>query len=270
MVNKTKRLSSFSKWKLAIILIFAIIVLTVIFTYFSKEALPPEVYRIAIDETWYPLQLYEKEEDITIFSKEIALVIAAQEHYSIQILQVDTDNLFTGLDKGEYEGVLSSSIPNEENSENYILSNSYYLTGPVLVVSTSSDVKSLKNLKGKTVGILAGSEQIRLLYANNYLNFVLYDYKNRFQLVNDVSSNVIDGMLLDLIPAYEYTTSSLYRGQLKIVSPPLTNEGLCLIAIKNPESIKLIDRFNEGLKAIKKNGIYAQLLLEWGLFNPEK
>ena len=85
-----------------------------------------------------------------------------------------------------------------------------------------------------------------------------------------MSNKVIDGMILDVIPAYEYTRNGIYRDQLKIVSKPLTNEGLRLIAKNNPESKKLIEHFNEGLKAMKKNDIYSQLLLKWELVDPEK
>lgn len=77
-------------------------------------------------------------------------------------------------------------------------------------------------------------------------------------------------MILNVIPAHEYTKNGIYLNQLKIASKPLTNEGLRLIAKNNSESKKLLEQFNEGLKALKKNGTYNQLLLKWGLFDPEK
>ncbi len=268
---KRNRLANFTKPRFIIILILAAIFLGgLIYNYFSKESLPPIVYRIAIDETWYPLQLFDKEQDITIFSEEIARAIAEKQHFPIQLIRVGSENLFTGLDNGEYEAVLSSLLVLEENVENYIVSNPYYLLGPVLVVSSSSHIKSLKDLNGKSIGIIIGLKPIISLYKNTSINFVFYDYNYRYKLIDDVSNNVIDGMILSLITAYEYTKNGPYQNLLKVVSKPLTNDGLRLIAKKNPESKKLIEQFNEGLKAIKKNGVYNQLLLKWGLFNPEK
>lgn len=268
---KRNRLTNFTKPRFIIILILAAIFLGgLLYTYFSKEILPPIIYRIAIDETWYPLQLFDKEQEITIFSEEIAQAIAAKQHFSIQLIRVEYENLFTGLDNGEYEGVLSSLLVLEGNVENYRVSNPYYLLGPVLVVSASSHIKSLKDLSGKSIGIISRSKPIISLYKNTSINFVFYDYNDRFKLMDDVSNNVIDGMILSMIPAYEYTKSGPYQDLLRVASEPLTKEGLRLIAKNNPESKKLIEQFNEGLKAIRKNGIYNQILLKWGLFNPEK
>lgn len=75
-----------------------------------------------------------------------------------------------------------------------------------------------------------------------------------------MSNKILDGMILDVIPAYEW--DGIYRDQLKIASKPLTNEGLHLIAKNNSESKRLIEQFNEGLKAMRKNGTYSQLLLK--------
>ena len=57
-----------------------------------------------------PEPLSEKEEYITAFSEGLIRTIAEQQHLSIQLIQVESQNLFTGLDMGEYEGVLSSLL----------------------------------------------------------------------------------------------------------------------------------------------------------------
>lgn len=275
-----------SNMKLIIILIFIVISLGVLAqSFFKKENLSSKVYRIAIDESWYPLDLFNEKEDLLAFSEELIQTIAKKQNISLQLIQVGSENLFTGLDEGEYEAVLSSlivleknganyaftsSVGIEENSESYIFSNSYYLLGPVIVVSTSSSIKSLKELNGKTIGITRGSKPISYLINNISVNLIFYDYNDRAKLIDDVINHVIDGMILDAIPAYEYTKSTLYQNQLKIASAPLNREGLRLIAKNNHDSKELIVKFNEGLILIKKNGVYSQLLSKWDLFNPEK
>lgn len=270
--------------KLIIILILIVISLGVLaHSYFKKENLSSKVYRIAIDETWYPLNLFNKKEDLLVFSEELIQTIAKKQNFSIQLLQVGSDNLFQGLDEGDYEAVLSSlivleknganyaftsSTSIEENSESYIFSKPYYLLGPVIVVSSSSPIKSVKELNGKTIGITKGSIPVSYLINNSSINLIFYDYNDNGKLVDDVINHVIDGMILDTIPAYEYTKSTFFQSQLKIASVPLNREGLRLIAKNNPESEELIFKFNEGLMAIKKNGVYGQLLSKWDLFNP--
>lgn len=252
-----------------IILIFAGIYFGgLILVYFSKGPLPDKVYRIVIDETWYPLQLYEKDQDMTFFSRELVRAIAAQQNFSIELVQVEDTDLLSGVDNGEYEGVLSSLILNEENASMYLSSDPYYLLGPVLVVTTSSSIKSLKDLSGKTIGLINRSHSIRSLNKYYSAHFVFYDYNDRFQLLEDVINKDIDGMVLNMMAAYEFTNSSLYRNQLKVISTPLNNYGLSLIVKNDPEYKKLIIQFNKGLKDLKKNGAYNKLLIRWDLVNP--
>ena len=248
---------------------FAVFFIVGLIYNFSRENSTPLIYRIAIDETWYPLKLYDEEQYISAFSEDLLRAIAVEQHFSVQLEQAGTEDLLKGLDQGEYTGVLSSLILYEENAEKYISSNPYYLLGPVLVVSNTSHIKSLNDLKGKTIGIINRSEPVNILEKHSSINFVFYNYNNIFKLIDDVSNKVIDGIILDMIPAYKYTKNGLYRDRLKVISMPLTNAGLRLIAKNNSESKKLIEKFNEGLKDLKKNGIYSQLLLKWELFNPE-
>ncbi len=270
MQSKFKYCISSTKSRFIIILMLAVIFLGgLIYTYSSTKTLPRTIFRIAIDETWYPLNLYHKEEYITLFSEGLLRDIAAQQHFPVQIMPVGPENLLAGLDNGEYEGILSSLILQEEDAKEYISSNPYYLLGPVLVVSKSSHINSLNDLKGKTIGLIKRAEPIEALEKRSSINFVNYDYNDFEKLIDDVSNKRIDGMVLDVIQAYEYTKDSIYQDLLKVVSKPLTNEGLRLIAKNDSESKKLIEHFNEGLKAIKKNGTYSQLLLKWELFDPE-
>lgn len=236
MGSKFKYFINSTKSRFIIILMLAGIFLGgLIYILSSKSAtLPPTVFRIAIDEIWYPLKLYDKEQYISAFSEDLLQKIAAQQHFSVQIVRIGSENRLAKLDNGDYEGILSSLILQQENTEKYISSNPYYLLGPVLVVSKSSGIKSLNDLRGKTIGLIDRSETIEALEKHSSIRFVYYSYNNRFKLIEDVSNKVIDGMLLDVIPAYEYTMDGIYQDQLKVASKPLTNEGLRGCVEKKP------------------------------------
>lgn len=262
--------SEYTKPILIIILIAAVCLLVrFIFSNSSNEISPPKVYRIAIDESWYPVHLYNQDEYITAFSIALLREIAALEHFPVEIVRVEAPDLLDKLDKGDYEGILSSLVFQEENALKYISSNPYYVFGPVLVVAKSSNIKSLNDLNGATIGIITRSQFVRSLNQNAGIRFVYYEYNDRNELINDVVNKKIDGMILDMILAEEYVRSGLYTNELKIVSTPLTREGLRLIVKNNEHSKKLIQEFDSGLSSLKKSGRYNQLLLKWELFNPE-
>ena len=93
------------KPRLIIVIVIAVIFLgVIIYTNSSKATLSPTVYRIAIDETWPLLNLYDKEQYISAFSEDLLRTIAAQQHFSVQLVRVrveSTNDLLEGLDKGE-------------------------------------------------------------------------------------------------------------------------------------------------------------------------
>lgn len=238
-------------------------------TYSSKEALPPKVYRIAFDESWYPLDLYDKKEYTSLFSKDILQSIASDQHFFVQLVRTDDVDLLIDLDSEEFDGVLASILLYGEYEGKYISSKPYYLLGPVLVVSTRSHINSVKDLNGKTIGVISGGRPVEKLYKHTSAAFIFYDYNDRGKLIEDVANDVINGMILDEMTAHEFTNSEMYRNQLKIASVPLNNDGLRLIMKNTPENEKIIIKFNKGLEEIEENGVYTQLLKKWGLFNPD-
>ena len=176
--------------------------------------------------------------------------------------------MFTGLDNDAYDGVLSPSLPDGASAGNYLLSNPYFLLGPVLVTSPTSPLKSLKDLSGKRIGVINNSRSLFALNKDPTLNFVFYDYSDRLNFLTDLTNGQLDGMLLDKMTADEFTHSPLYTNQFHISSAPLTNEGLRLIVKNSPDNQILIDKFNKGLAQAQKNGEYAKLLNKWSLFSP--
>lgn len=222
-----------------------------------------KLYRIARDTTWYPLDLLGKERNMLAFSNELLLAIAKGESLKIELLSTNSENLFSGLDNEFYDAILSPTGPNQRNYESYLFSKPLYLLGPVLVVKKGTDITSLKDLTGKTIGVPSGSS---LVY-NRYPSIFITSYDNMLTALNDVEKNVIDGVILNGLTAYSYTSSSgLYAGRLIVASPPLTDEGIRLISRNDEESKYLIDQFNEGLEKAKADGTYEDLITKWGLY----
>jgi polar amino acid transport system substrate-binding protein len=272
MIDKLKSYVKFLKQnRLTFLILLGIILGGFYYIYFSQSPplLKKKVYRITYDESWYPLNLQNEEEYISIFSEELLRDISEKEHFSVEIFKVDFYDLLAGIDKGEYDGILSSVILHDENIEKYIASNPYYRLGPVLVVSAASNIKSMKDLKGKTIGLIRNSQSIRSLDKYTSTDFVFYDFEDRDKLIEDVINKKIDGMVLNMMTAHQYINDKMYQNQLKIVTAPLNDAGLRLIMRNDKECKRVIIKFNEGLNELKKNGVYNKLLEKWSLFDPE-
>ncbi|MBS0629528.1 MAG: amino acid ABC transporter substrate-binding protein [Verrucomicrobia bacterium] len=218
-------------------------------------------YQIGIDPSWYPLQVPGQEKNILAFSLELLVEIAKKEHLQLAITSVNWNNLVQGLDEKKYDAILALLPRYNFNLKMYSFSDPYLMTGPVLVVPAQSTIRSIRQLEGKEVGIVKGSSAALLLQSAP--GVILRNYDSIPEALVNLSDQQIEAAAVDTLIAQDYLRN-FYQGSLKMLSPPLSDEGLRLITLHNAAP-KLINRFNEGLAAFKKSGEYDKLLQKWGL-----
>ena len=216
---------------------------------------------VAIDPSWYPLEFGERTNNINAFSTELLTEIGKIEKIPFVKLTVNWDTLLEGLKKGSYEAILTSMPPYIFNEKLFDFSDIYLPLGPVLVVPVASSIRSLQDLDGKEIAVIGGSSSAFLL--EPIPGVLIRDYSSVPQALNSLASGSIDGALIDILSAVAYC-NDLYQGQFKIVTPPLTDEGLRLVTLRGGAP-GLIVGFNAGLQRLKKSGSYDELLAKWGL-----
>ena len=220
------------------------------------------LYHIARDPNWNPLQLFDKEKNMSAFTNELLFEIARREKIHLELLRATSDDLLDGLKDGNYDGILSSIRPGAINRDLYEFSDPIYLLGPVLIVRSSSNIASLSDLQYKVLGVRQVSSNPEL---QTFADISIRNYENVLSALMDLDRGLIDAVLMESLPAYQYLLG-IFNGKLKIVSKPMTDLGIRLVARHDGKSeTRLIHRFNEGLKAVKADGTYDALLTKWGL-----
>lgn len=217
-------------------------------------------YRIGLDPSWYPLEIPGMDKNLLAFSTELLHEIASLRKVKIAIIHMSWDNLTLGLAEKEYHGVLSSLYPYLFYEKKYSFSDPYLMTGLVLVVPAKSSITSLDKLKDKEVAVLRGSTAVTLV--DKYPGVQTKEYDAVPSALNDLLQQNVDAVLVDYLIAQAYIRD-LYHGQLKIATAPLNDQGLRLITLYD-QAPGLIKDFNRGLKELKENGKYLELLKKWG------
>lgn len=221
-------------------------------------------YEIAVDPFSICSDFNGQNNNVLGFSTELLNIVSRNEKLSLSLLYTNGDSLFSGLDSNTYQGVLSSLQPYNFNRQQYDFSEIYLPTGPVLVLPTSSPYRSLEDIQGKQIAVLANSPAILLL--ENYPKILISICNSTGDLINKLQSGQVVGALLPLLIAKNYTEEA-FKTQFTVASPPLTNEGLRLITKKNKNPL-LLKKFNKELDAMKKNGKDELLLSKWKLSAP--
>lgn len=219
--------------------------------------------KVALDPTWYPLDLEARNTQLVGFSTEILQKISVSQKLSLVKMTTDSHYLLEDLLQGKYEAVLSSFPPYNFNKDRFDFSESYLLLGPVIVVNIASNISSIKQLKGKAVGVLSDANAMLVESVSGAL---IHQYSSKAQVLEDVNTGLLDAALIDILSAYAYC-EDLYQNKLKVGSPPLTNEALRLITVRHKNGF-LIKAFNKEIHQLQQSGEYQKMLHKWNL--PQK
>jgi polar amino acid transport system substrate-binding protein len=245
---------------------FFMLFLLILCTLFSCSEHSSKEFKVGVDPTWAPLQFSDRQDNITAFSTELLTEIGKIQKIPFVRVTKNWDDLLQGLKQQEYEAILSSMPPYLFNQKLFNFSEVYLALGPVLVVGIDSPIDSIDHLQGKEIAVISGSSTDLLL--QKAPGVLIRYYPSDPLALNDIINGTIEGALIDILTATAYC-SDLYQNELKIVTPPLTDEGLRLITLYGKAG-NLVKKFNSGLDRLKKDGSYNKLLDKWGLYTQDK
>ncbi|HEX4840329.1 MAG TPA: transporter substrate-binding domain-containing protein [Rhabdochlamydiaceae bacterium] len=240
---------------------FAIAIAGCLFFFSCSSSKSSYDYTIAFDPAWYALSPPGREAALTAFTTELIMEISKLEKVSIGVYERSWSNLMYALQEGKCDAICSSLQPYLFYEKLYRFSNLYLMTGPVLVTLAKFPDKSLEKFNGDIIGIQRDSNGALVL--EKYPSIIQRTYDSVPQALIDTNKSEIDGAIVDILSAEAYTRD-IFQGELKIATPPLTQEGFRILSMKNhkPELIRLFDR---GLARLKSNGTYATLAKKWRL-----
>jgi len=219
--------------------------------------------KVGVDRNWYPLNFGEQTAYINGFTDELLLEISRYSGIEIEKIPANWDTLLSGLQKGNYDAVLSSLPPYEYNRAKYDFSSNFLNIGPVLILRVDTPNFKEGKMDGKMIGLIANDPVSLILEKTPTI--IQREYNSIPELLNGLLLEEIDGAVLDQIPAVTYV-GDLYAGKLKVASEPMTDAGLHMVALKDKG--QGVEKFESSLKNLSKQGKVKALLEKWELTLP--
>lgn len=245
--------------------LITLFLMAIVFFYFPScggGAKGDKIYKIGRDKSFYPLQLMGKENNLLGFTDELLFAIAEREGFDIDLESSAYQNVMNSLNLGRDDAVVTFDNPTFRLEQRYEFSDPFFFLGPVIIVQTDSDINSFKDLENKVVAVERNSTTLSNVKIDFPIIFTPFD--NVLAALRQVASGQIDAVILDAIEAFEYT-QSFYKNNLVFLIPPITDEGLRLATLKTEEGRKLIEMFNTGLRKMREDHSYRELLFKWDL-----
>ena len=223
--------------------------------------------RVGISATREPFSFVDKNGRVTGHDGELARLIAARLGRPVKFFDMKFMALIPALDSGKVDVIITGMTASPERRSRIDFSEPYYANAQVMIArraaagdeaatSVHHQLSSAEDLKGKRIGVLLGSMHDR--YATEHYSAAnVLQYKSPSDLLVAVKTGKIDAAF--------WTTESGMEMLRQDTSLAALGEPLVTVPIgmgfrqKDP----LREQFNEFLRRIKADGVYANMVNRW-------
>ena len=175
----------------------------------------------------------------------------------------DFSGLLGLISSGKADAVSAQMAPTEEREKTYCFSDPVNYYGATIVVAEDNDeIKSVKDLSGKTVGVGSGNnmqQAVEEMYPDGDVKFETYTSATLEAMFDDVIYGRIDAVLAQDIQTYMALKSN-ENLKIKVLDPFSYDPATIVFAKDNTE---LRDAMNEFIKIIKEDGTLKELSEKW-------
>ena len=222
-----------------------------------------ERYVIYSDNSFAPFEYFDVEKEKYVgLDMDIIDAIAKDQGFKYEIHNEGFDASLGAVQSGQADAMIAGMTINEKRKATFDFSDGYFEDGTVLVVSETSTVATLEDLRGKSIAAKKGTTSTT--YAESIKDkygFTIEYFQDSPAMYNAVISGNHDACFEDFsVIGWAIKNDSI---KLKIVGD-VVNPGFYGFAVKKGQNAELIEMFNEGLKNIKENGKYEEILARYG------
>ena len=245
-------------------LILAVAMMTVAFVGCSNAKTSSDgdakVWTIATDTVFKPFEYTDANGKFVGIDVEILDAIAKDQGFEYKLNSLGWDASIAACQAGQADGMIAgASITDERKNTGWIFSDGYYTCTQSMTVASDSSIKGFEDLNGKTVAVKTGTQGAA------YAESLKEQYKFNITYFEDsptMYQAVTGGQAVACFEDTPIMITSIKDGNLALkVLENTANKGSDYgFAIFNADNQELIDLFNAGLKNIKANGKYDEII----------
>ncbi|WP_226085302.1 transporter substrate-binding domain-containing protein [Mesobacillus sp. S13] len=205
-------------------------------------------------------------DEIIGFDVDLANLIASELGYEVEIKDMDFNGLIGAIQADRVDFVMAGMTPTPERKENVDFTDVYYTAQHMIVSAKDSNIKSIEDLKGKTVGVQLSSIQEEEAEKIAETVEIKIEKRTRIpELVQEIKAGRIDAAIIEDTVAKGYFDNNPDLEGFTIEDGSEEEAGS---AIAFPKGSKLTEEFNRVLKEKMENGEVDKLIVKW--FGGEK
>ena len=229
----------------------------------ETETTGDKTWIIAMDTVFRPFEFTDEKGDFVGIDVDVMKAIAEDQGFNYEIQSLGWDAAVAAVQAGQADGLIAgASITDERKASGWIFSDGYYNATQTFVIPEGSDIKSFEDLRGKNVAVKNGTA------GADFAESLKDEYGFKTTVFEDSPTMYQDVILGNSAACVEDTpimADSIKTGGLALQIPEgMESDGAPYgFAIMNEANQELLDMFNAGLKNIKANGKYDEIIAKY-------
>lgn len=223
---------------------------------FSSELINEGTLTIGSDIPYPPFE-FGNAPDYTGFDVDLANAVAEKLGLETKWIDTSFDTIFTDVGNGKFDMVASASTITPERQQTVAFSDPYYSAQQALVVPEGSDIASVEDLDGQTVGAQNGTTGKD--FAENETNASrVQGYPNGPATIEAVKNGQVEASIIDQPVAQDAVDKNQTGFEIATTIPTGELYGFAF----SKDNTELLAAVNEALAEMKEDGsldkIYQQ------------
>ncbi|MGB9928579.1 MAG: basic amino acid ABC transporter substrate-binding protein [Methanosarcina sp.] len=225
----------------------------------AEEETEVPTYIVGTEAQFPPFQIVDAEGNVVGFDVDLMNAIAEDQGFKVEYMDQDFAGLIPALQTGNIDIIASGMTITPEREEQVDFSEPYITAGLAIAVTVDNEeIKSVDDLKGKTVAVQTGSTGYLKAEELKEAGIIaeIKDFPHVNEAIEELKIGGADAMINDLPVTNAFISAQ--QGVIKIVGEPLNSESYGF-AVRSGNT-ELLNKINTGLQNVKANGKYDELL----------
>ncbi|MBQ0027350.1 MAG: transporter substrate-binding domain-containing protein [Lachnospiraceae bacterium] len=222
-----------------------------------------KVWQIATDTSFKPFEYTNDAGEFVGIDMDILAAVAEDQGFKYEVQVLGWDASIAACQAGQADGMIAgASVTEERKSSGWIFSDGYYDANQSMAVKGDSAITGFADLAGQSVAVKTGT--MSAAYAeelSTQYGFTVTYFEDSPTMYQAVVGGQVAGCFDDTpIMASNIKDTGI---DMKILDGTGNEPAAYGFAIFNAENQVLVDMFNAGLKNIKANGKYDEILAKY-------
>lgn len=219
-------------------------------------------YLIVTDNSFEPFEFFDSKNEITGIDVEILKAVAEDQNIKYTLDPIEFSAAVAAVETEQADGIMAGVSITEERKDKMDFSEAYFDSTICAAVRKNNTASSLDSLRGGRAVVKQGTQSASWAESiKNEYGLKLKYYTDSDKMFNDLEKGKADVCFEDY-PVMAFLISK--DRKFKIIAEKADEYATpYAFAVKKGENSELLEKFNAGLKNIKENGKYDEIMTKY-------